>query len=53
VSADRGKVYENAFTAVDLMRARGATEKEIQAFRKRQTERMMRPKKRTKASNGG
>jgi hypothetical protein len=52
VSADRGKVYENALTAVDLMRARGASEKEIQEFRKRQRDRMMGKKPRPKVSDG-
>lgn len=32
MSADRSKVYEHALTPLDLLRARGASKKEIDAY---------------------
>lgn len=36
MSADRHKVYENGFTGIDILKARGASEKEIAEHKKKQ-----------------
>ena len=44
MSADRHKVYENSYTATDILRARGASEKEIQDYRKRLEQKLLAPR---------
>lgn len=53
MSADRSKVYENAFTSEDLLRARGASEKEIAQHRAKMLDRLLNPRKKQVTPHNG
>jgi hypothetical protein len=50
MSADRGKVYENALTGEDILRARGASDKELARYREQREKWFLDPPKKKRPS---